>query len=199
MPTKHYRKLYLGRGHTWADHKGYVSTHRLVMMRHLKRRLLPHEFVHHRDGDIHNNNISNLVVMTPSNHSHHHRVLHGTWAKQYTRCRACLTIDWPHQGNGLCRRCYKWRRRRGVDRPQHAVDGRSHPGNTSTTHYCVGCYKILPLRMFHSYGSRCKSCYANAVRLRYGQTICQGCGIHFGKRHKLQCFCSHPCFLSHQH
>ena len=36
--------------------------HRLVMERHLGRKLLPNETVHHRDGDKLNNDITNLEL-----------------------------------------------------------------------------------------------------------------------------------------
>ena len=41
-----------------------IKTHRLVMENHLGRPLLFTEYVGHIDGDLHNNDISNLVVLT---------------------------------------------------------------------------------------------------------------------------------------
>ena len=42
--------------------------HRVVSEQVLGRKLLPNEIVHHRDGDKWNNDPSNLVVMTQSEH-----------------------------------------------------------------------------------------------------------------------------------
>ena len=65
---------------TYIDSKGYVigrglgthskiRMHRLVMEKHLGRRLLPTEDVHHKDGDKTNNNISNLEIIKHGDHS----------------------------------------------------------------------------------------------------------------------------------
>jgi transposase len=45
-----------------AEQHGYVLEHRLVMARQLGRALLPHETVHHIDGDKTNNKPSNLQL-----------------------------------------------------------------------------------------------------------------------------------------
>ncbi len=49
--------------------------HRIVMEDYLGRKLKANEYVHHIDGDKLNNNISNLQVMTPSEHSKLHAKL----------------------------------------------------------------------------------------------------------------------------
>ena len=46
-----------------------VFEHRIVMEKHLGRNLEPFEIIHHRDGNRLNNSISNLKVMTQSNHA----------------------------------------------------------------------------------------------------------------------------------
>jgi len=43
--------------------------HRLVMERALGRALLPHEDVHHLDGDKQNNSLENLQLLTHAEHS----------------------------------------------------------------------------------------------------------------------------------
>ena len=53
--------------------KGNVKVHRAIMEEHLGRRLRPDEVVHHKDGDKTNNDISNLEVLTWSEHSSLHR------------------------------------------------------------------------------------------------------------------------------
>ena len=72
------------RGGCYIDSKGYVVVlnpersskadkyayeHRLVMERHLGRRLAPNEQVHHRNGNKTDNRIENLVVLSVSDHA----------------------------------------------------------------------------------------------------------------------------------
>ena len=49
------------------------SEHRVVMEQHLGRKLTTDEVVHHIDENPANNDISNLQVMTRSEHTAHHR------------------------------------------------------------------------------------------------------------------------------
>jgi len=42
--------------------------YRVIMEKHLKRRLLPSEVVHHIDGNEKNNKLSNLMITTHSKH-----------------------------------------------------------------------------------------------------------------------------------
>lgn len=60
------------------DNRG--RTHRLVMEAHLGRKLERNEHVHHKDGDKTNNHISNLQLMTASEHKTHHLRIY--WAKK---------------------------------------------------------------------------------------------------------------------
>lgn len=66
-----------GREDRIVDKSGYIAlssykkrkvVHRIVMENHLGRELSPDELVHHKDGNKHNNHISNLEVVTRSEH-----------------------------------------------------------------------------------------------------------------------------------
>lgn len=48
--------------HPYAHRHRYVLEHRLVMEKAIGRYLLPTEVVHHRDGDLANNELSNLYL-----------------------------------------------------------------------------------------------------------------------------------------
>lgn len=52
-----------------------ISEHRYVMERFLKRKLTPAECVHHLDGVKTNNDLDNLIVVTPANHNTLHAAI----------------------------------------------------------------------------------------------------------------------------
>lgn len=62
-------------GRHGASPKGYVFEHRLVMERHLGRRLKRGEVVHHKNGDRTDNRIENLELY--ESHSAHMKAEHG--------------------------------------------------------------------------------------------------------------------------
>ena len=51
-----------------------VRLHRHLMQQKLGRQLGSNELVHHKDGDKHNNEISNLEITTRGKHMKHHRI-----------------------------------------------------------------------------------------------------------------------------
>lgn len=63
---------YAGRGKKYIDihvgHRKYIREHRLVMEKHLGRKLETWEEIHHIDGDGLNNDINNLLLTTKSEH-----------------------------------------------------------------------------------------------------------------------------------
>lgn len=53
-----------------------IWAHREIMEQHLGRKLSPDEVLHHIDGDKENNDLSNLAIMSVSEHmSHHHPIV----------------------------------------------------------------------------------------------------------------------------
>lgn len=58
--------------HPAQDKRGYVLIHRLVMEDSLGRYLKDDEFIHHKDGNKLNNDISNLELVYPENHASEH-------------------------------------------------------------------------------------------------------------------------------
>ena len=58
--------------HPFADSKGYVMEHRLVMEQHIKRFLTPEEVIHHINHIPYDNRIENLKIMTKLEHDRLH-------------------------------------------------------------------------------------------------------------------------------
>lgn len=98
-----------------VEGRGRVHEHRLVMERHLGRRLAHHEVVHHKDHDTSNNEIANLQLLSASKHAELHASEVG-WARHYNCCIKCGTTQQRHVARGLCNLCYS-RQRDGVTRP----------------------------------------------------------------------------------
>jgi hypothetical protein len=81
-----YRMVKAPDDHPYADSKGYVREHRLVMERHLGRYLFPGEVVHHKDGDKLNNDLNNLELTTLAEHTGEHaRAGDCGWAAYHKR------------------------------------------------------------------------------------------------------------------
>lgn len=66
-----YVELYMP-DHPMSSKDGYIREHRFIMAQHLGRLLEPWEDVHHIDGNKLNNDISNLEVLTRSEHTKLH-------------------------------------------------------------------------------------------------------------------------------
>ena len=75
MPTPHekgYVRVWLLRGHPYADSSGCTTLHRYVMQRHLGRRLDTYEHVHHENGDKGTDDLAELDVIDDVTHGHYH-------------------------------------------------------------------------------------------------------------------------------
>lgn len=55
------------------DNGKYIGEHRIVMQNHIRRKLKSGEIVHHKDGNKQNNDISNLCIVSRSEHVNIHR------------------------------------------------------------------------------------------------------------------------------
>jgi len=59
--------------HPYANKRGYIYKHRLIMEKHIGRYLTPIEVVHHKDGNKLNNKVNNLVLFKTTNeHTSYH-------------------------------------------------------------------------------------------------------------------------------
>lgn len=65
-------------GHPNTNKRGYIYEHQYVMEQHIGRYLLPGEVIHHIDGNKSNNDISNLMLLTNSEHIKLHAILRSS-------------------------------------------------------------------------------------------------------------------------
>lgn len=87
----------------------YRAHYRILIENLLGRKLKSEECVHHVNGDITDNKLENLQVMTRSEHMKEHARLRATrqWSQQHTCCCCCGSTEIKHKGRGLCALCYR--------------------------------------------------------------------------------------------
>ena len=76
--------MVLCEGHPHATRFGYILEHRLKMEKKLGRLLTRHELVHHKNGDKKDNHLSNLKLVT---HSEHQKIHGGLTSETLSKLR----------------------------------------------------------------------------------------------------------------
>lgn len=97
-----------------------------MLWKFLGRKINKKEIVHHKNGNTLDNNISNLQLLTHSQHSTLHgkdrykkgllkkfsnSLPVGKWTHKYKKCIKCGTDKVRHASKGLCFICYDYKRR----------------------------------------------------------------------------------------
>lgn len=73
----------------YANSQGKVYQHQHVMCKHIKRPLRENECVHHIDRDKSNNDLSNLMLLTNSEHAKLHAIEDRGYSTKAIHCPLC--------------------------------------------------------------------------------------------------------------
>jgi len=101
----------------------WMLEHRYIYEQFYNYKLKPKEIVHHINGNTLDNNISNLKLMTSSEHSifHHKGIIthnhcgktlpEGKWSTLFDSCVICGLNTSSYASRGVCHRCNEYFRR----------------------------------------------------------------------------------------
>lgn len=79
----------ISKGHYLASSNGKIYKHIFVMCEHIGRPLHPDECVHHKDRDRSNNELSNLQLLTRSEHALLHAIEDRGYKVESRKCKHC--------------------------------------------------------------------------------------------------------------
>jgi len=144
--------------------------------------------IHHKDGDTLNNDISNLVAVTPAEHASEHEDMYSEEYKQFRRQHLekirPLTVAWHGSEEGLA-----WHKKHGRE---------SYKTRVPVDRVCIQCgknYQSMARRDTDRFCSRpCISRHNEATKRYYEFRECAACGAPFqAKKGKKQQSCSRKC------
>lgn len=99
-----------GRVRIYLGGKDFTYRSRAVMEAHLGRPLDSDEHVHHVNGDVADDRVENLEIVSNAEHWRMHREEREETRRaklpDYQGCRECGSRERPYYSRGYCQRCY---------------------------------------------------------------------------------------------